>query len=96
MTMKFLQATSDATGYHYSIWLDTTKTESDGKTPDPTYVRNYDWSPAPTDWTGGAAAYQQMTLDEVKLLAQADLTALEQAQNPTPTPTDLSVNGQTF
>lgn len=94
--MQFLSATIDIQGYHYSVWLDMSKTESDGKTPDPTYVRNYDWSPAPTDWTGGETAYQQMTITEVKLLAQADLIAIQQAQNPTPTPTDLSVSGQTF
>lgn len=93
MTMQFLSAQSDAMGYHYSIWLDTTQGTVDA--PDPAYVRNYDWTPAPNDWTGGASAYQQMTLDEVKLLAQADLDAINSA-NPTPSPTPLSVNGQTF
>ena len=96
MTMQFLSATQDAQGYHYQIWLDISKTESDGKTPDLNYTKTYDWSPAPVDWTGGAAAYQQMTLDEVKLLAQADLDAINSASNPTPTPTPLPVNGATF
>lgn len=94
MTMQFLSATTDAQGIHYSVWLDTTKSV-DGS-PDPAYVRNYDWAPVPTDWTGGATAYQQMTLDEVKLLAAADLDAITATQNPTPAPTPLSVNGATF
>lgn len=94
MTMQFLSATTDAQGIHYSIWLDTTKTESDGTTPDPAYVKTYNWYPAPTDWTGGAASYQSMTLDEVKLLAQADLDTIVASQTSTPTP--LNVQGQTF
>lgn len=97
MTMQFLSATQDAQGFHYSVWLDTTK--GTAQSPDPAYVCNYDWAPCPTnpdgtpDWTGGASAYQQMTLDEVKLLAQADLNAINA---PTPAPSPLSVNGATF
>ena len=98
--MQFLSATTDVLGIHYSVWLDTTKFQVvDGTTttnPDPAYVRNYDWAPAPSNWLGGASAYQQMTETEVKLLAQADLDAINNAANPTPTPTPLSVNGSTF
>lgn len=93
MTMQFLSATIDVKGYHYSIWLDTTKTESDGITPNPAYIFNRDWAPAPANWAAGTSAYQQMTLDEVKLLAQAHLDAINA---PTLAPTNLSVNGQTF
>lgn len=95
MSMQFLTAISDDTGIHYSVWLDTTKTEEDGKTPDPAYVKNYDWSPATTNWSGGATSYQQMTLTEVKLLAQADLQALQPPQTA-PSLTTLSVAGSTF
>jgi len=98
MTMQFLSATTDAQGIHYSVWLDTTKTDAGGQ-PDSTYVKSYDWAPCPMDpdgtpnWEGGASAYEQMTLDEVKLLAQADLHAMTA---PTPAPTNLSVHGTTF
>lgn len=94
MIMQFLSATTDDQGIHYSIWLDTSQGTQDA--PDPAYVRTYDWAPCPNDWVGGESAYQQMTLDEVKLLAQTDLAAIQQAANPAPTPTPLSVNGQTF
>ena len=94
MAMQFLSATQDSQGYHYQVWLDTTQS-IDGK-PDPAYVQSWNWSPAPKDWAGGETAYQQMTLTEVKLLAQDALTQIQQAQNPTPAPTPLSVNGATF
>ncbi|MCL6453545.1 MAG: hypothetical protein K6T78_07945 [Alicyclobacillus sp.] len=95
--MQFLSATTDAQGIHYSVWLDTTQFAPNSATePNPAYVREYDWTPAPADWPGGVSAYQQMTLAEVKLLAKADLDALLAAQKPTPQPTPLPVAGQTF
>lgn len=94
MSMQFLSATIDAQGIHYSVWLDTTKGTQE--VPDTRYVRTYDWSPAPSDWFGGASAYQSMTENEVKLLAQADLDEINTENNPTPAPTPLSVQGSTF
>ena len=95
--MQFLSATTDAQGYHYTVWLDTAKGTT--QSPDPAYVRNYEWAPCPTNpdgtvnWVGGTSAYQQMTLNEVKLLAQADLATINA---PTPAPTNLNVQGSTF
>lgn len=91
--MQFLSATSDTQGIHYSIWLDTSKFAAGENEPDSNYVRSYNWGPCPSDWPGGTSAYQQMTLTEVKLLAQADLDAIIA---PTPAPTEMSVHGQTF
>lgn len=102
MAMKFLSATQDSNGFHYSIWLDTTKfqmeIDENGQevattNPDPVFVRNYDWAPMPTGFSGGATAYQNMTLAEVKLLAAAELANLETPATP---PTTLSVEGQSF
>lgn len=93
MTMQFLSATSDSQGYHYSILLDTTKPN------DADYIFNRDWAPSPKDangictWTGGESAYQQMTVGEVKALAQHHLNSM---LNPTPAPTSLSTQGTTF
>ncbi len=93
MSMQFLSATTDVQGIHYSIWLDTSKTEADGTTPDPAYIFVRDWPPAPADWVGGATVYQAMTLTEIKLLAQHKLNEINA---PTPAPTNLSVLGTTF
>lgn len=93
MTMQFLSATTDAQGYHYSILLDTTKPN------DPNYIFNRDWAPCPlnpdgtANWAGGVTAYQQMTIAEVKLLAQHHLDTM---LNPTPAPTALPTQGTTF
>lgn len=93
MSMQFLSATADDSGIHYSVWLDTTKKQEDGSI-DQTYVRNYDWGSVPADFPGGATAYQSMTETEVKLLARADLQAMQPPA--TPAPTTLSVAGTTF
>lgn len=87
MTMQFLTATSDAQGYHYTILLDTTKPT------DPNYIFSRDWASAPAGWTGGVSAYQQMTIDEVKALAQHHLDTMTTL---TPAPTSLPVHGTTF
>lgn len=104
MSMQFLSATSDSLGYHYSVWLDTTQGTADN--PNPAYVFNRDWAPAPMDpvtgaciWDttqadGGLAAYQAMTITEVQALAQHHLDTI--INRPTPQPIPLSVQGQTF
>lgn len=102
MAMKFLSATQDAKGIHYSIWLDTTKfqviVDEDGQPvetqdPDPAYVRKYDWASMPDHWAGDASSYEDMTLTEVKLLAAEELEKLEGSKTPQ---AELSAHGQTF
>lgn len=91
--MRFLSATEDPTGLQFTVCLDTSQAS------DPAYVRSYAFGPAPADWTGASlngAAYTTWAAyctAEVKLLAQADLAAM---QPPAPAPTPLAVSGTTF
>ena len=99
MPMQFLTATESPTGLQFSVWLDTTKTLTDGKTPDPAYVRSYAFGPAPKRWAGatldGASytTWAEYCTAEVQLLAAAELAAM---WPPTPAPTPLAVAGARF
>lgn len=102
MTMQFLAAATDAQGCpNFTVWLDTAKSTKDGH-PDPSYVQSYPWPIQPKGWSGASlngveyTTWADYCAAETKLLAQAKLDAINAAQNPTPAPTPLSVQGQTF
>ena len=98
MSMQFLTATESTAGCQFSVWIDTT--QGMATNPDPAYVRDYAFGPAPKGWTGATldgtayATWPEYCAAEVKLLAAADLAAM---QPPAPTPTPLTaIAGTTF
>ena len=96
-TMQWLNAAQKGHYLHLSVWLDTTKTQTNSTQPNPIYTKEYRYSASPPQgWTGGSlngTAYtdwQSYVLAEAQLLAAADYAALN------PTPTALSVQGEVF
>ena len=96
-TMQWLRAEQKHHHYHLRVWLDTTKTDTQGR-PDPRYVREYRWhATPPAGWTGASlngvsytdwAFYVQA---EIELLAAADLAVIEDKVTAT-----LPIQGTTF
>lgn len=89
-------AQSEPVEQHYQVWLNTTQTLPDGA-PNPAWVRNYHFGPAPQNWVGASldgTAYTDWVSycqAEVELLAEA-----EEAQMNEPAPTVLTIQGTTF
>ena len=95
--MKFLTAEQTPTTLNFEVWLDTSKVMSDGKTPDPAWVRNWTFTAkSPQGWKSGNlngityTDWPSYVTAEVKLLAQAEYDRL------TADPTALAVQGTTF
>lgn len=86
MASQYLKAEQQSTQYYFKVWMDTTKTLKDGVTPDPVYIREYNWTLAlPTGQN--ATQYLANIKSEIALLVQVELTKMSP---PTPAPTPLA------
>jgi hypothetical protein len=103
MTMRIHKAEDRGAVLHYCIHLDETKTLDDG-TPDPAYLRTYEWGKTPPlvnvlDALGAVigqepqseADYHAAILREMKLLADLELAQTNTTNTSTPLPVEGNV-----
>ena len=83
--MKFLKAEKQPTQYYFQVWMDETKKQSDG-TPDPAYVREYEWGIQPPEGQTDTV-YLASIKREIGLLVADELVRLS---TPAPTQTPLA------
>ena len=89
MAAQIIEHRKRADGSFYlAVWTDTTQTLEDG-TPDPAFVRTFEWAPRDPSVYSTQAKYVTMMLTEAKALLQAELA-------PPAADTVLSTEGATL
>lgn len=81
--MRYLKAVKEAQRYYFLVHIDETKNLKEGS-PDPVFVREYEWSTLPPDGVT-EEQYLASVKREMELLVQNELESIAAQKDPVTT-----------